>query len=102
MVRNFKENQPVMLKAASRPEDAEIRSPARPAPRPASRFPAAAMTFAAILSALCVGRLSLGLFRAAGFGGARSAADGAVHRRHGAAAFSVSRHRHGAGARQQD
>src|SRR3984957_7825997 len=55
MVRNFKENQPVMLKAASRPEDAEIRSPARPAPRPASRFPAAALTFAAILSAFWVG-----------------------------------------------
>jgi uncharacterized protein YjgD (DUF1641 family) len=55
MAKNFEKNQPVILKAANRPEDAEPRAPTRPAPRPASRFPAAAMTFAAILSAFWVG-----------------------------------------------
>jgi len=55
MVRNSEKNQAVILKAASRPQDAEIRGPARPAPRPASRFPAAALTFAAVLSAFWVG-----------------------------------------------
>ena len=44
-----------MLKPASRSEDADIRTQARPAPRPASRFPAAALTFAAVLSAFWVG-----------------------------------------------
>jgi len=59
MAKNFEKNQPVILNAANRPEDAENRTPARPAPRPAprpaSRFPAAALTFAAILSAFWVG-----------------------------------------------
>ena len=55
MARNFERNQPVILKAANRPEDEAPRSPSRPAPRPASRFPAAAYTFAAILSAFWIG-----------------------------------------------
>ena len=55
MVRNFAKNQPVILQAANRPEDAELRAQARPAARPASRFPAVALTFAAVLSAFWVG-----------------------------------------------
>src|ERR1700689_1509807 len=55
MVRNFEKNQPVMLKAANRAEEGDIRGPARPTPRPASRFPAAALTFAAVLSAFWIG-----------------------------------------------
>jgi len=58
MARNFEKNQPVILEAAGRPEDAEIRTPPTPAvaaPQPASRFPAAALSFAAILSAFWIG-----------------------------------------------
>jgi hypothetical protein len=55
MARNFEKNQPVMLKAANRPEEGDIPGPVRPAPRPPSRFPAAALTFAAVLSAFWVG-----------------------------------------------
>ena len=55
MVRNFEKTQPVILKAANQPEDDEIRDRIGPAPRPRSRFPAAALTFAAVLSAFWVG-----------------------------------------------
>ena len=61
-MRNFDKNQSVVLKAASRLEAEEEaqHAPApivtpRPVPRPASRFPAAALTFAAILSAFWIG-----------------------------------------------
>ncbi len=55
MVRNFERNQPVILQPANAPDEPEIRLSSRPAARAPSRFPAAALTFAAILSAFWIG-----------------------------------------------
>ena len=55
MVRTFKQNQPVIIQAANQPDEADTRAPARPTPRPVSRFPAAALTFASVLSAFWIG-----------------------------------------------
>ena len=54
-MRNFEINQPVILKAANVEEAPESRISARPAPRIGQRFPAAALVFAAVLSAFWVG-----------------------------------------------
>ncbi len=54
-MRNFEKNQPVILKVAPQPEPEEARPAARPVPRQSSRLPAAAMTFAAVVSAFWIG-----------------------------------------------
>jgi hypothetical protein len=56
MVRKFQPNQAIVLKPANLADESEVRSAPRPAPiTPPSRFPAAALTFAAILSAFWIG-----------------------------------------------
>ena len=55
MVKNFERNQPVKLQPVTVADEPEIRLPSRPASRAPSRFPAAALTFAAILSAFWIG-----------------------------------------------
>ena len=55
MIRSFERNQPVMLQPANVPGDAEPRLVPPPPARKPSRFAAAALTFAAILSAFWIG-----------------------------------------------
>jgi hypothetical protein len=55
MVRNFERNQTVILQPAVVPDEPEARVSSRPAPRTPSRFGAAALTFAAVLSAFWIG-----------------------------------------------
>jgi hypothetical protein len=55
MIRKFDTNQPVMLKVANKPEVEDLRPAPRLAPRQPSRFPAAALTFAAVVSAFWIG-----------------------------------------------
>jgi hypothetical protein len=55
MIKNFERNQPVMLKPANQAEGEEARTPPRPSPRGPSRFPALALSFAAVLSAFWLG-----------------------------------------------
>src|ERR1700678_3481434 len=55
MARSFDQNQPVMLQPANAAEAGEMRFSTRLAAPASSRFPAAALTFAAILSAFWIG-----------------------------------------------
>ena len=55
MIRKFDTNQPVILKVANQPEREEVRPAPRPQPRQPSRFPAAAFTFAGVVSAFWIG-----------------------------------------------
>jgi hypothetical protein len=55
MARSFDQNQPVMLQPANAAEAGEMRFSTRLAAPAPSRFPAAALTFAAVLSAFWIG-----------------------------------------------
>ena len=55
MVRNFERNQTVILQPANLADGSEARLSSRPLPRPPSHFAAAALTFAAVLSAFWIG-----------------------------------------------
>lgn len=53
MIRNFENNQPVMLKPAN--QEGEARPSSRPVSRPPARLPTTGLSFAATLSAFWIG-----------------------------------------------